>query len=498
MNPQIRREILLERVQNQTRLAVIEDRRLCEVQYERGARSKLQGNVYAARVQNVLPGMNAAFVDIGLGKNAFLCAGDICYDTRDQQELRNQLEGARIEKLLRPGQMIVVQVSKEPGGSKGPRVCENITLPGRLAVLLPTVRYAGVSKKIPEGPERARLLGIAQRLSQACGRGVIVRTAGEGATEAEISADCDRLVGLWAQIERRAGHSAQPQLIQADGSLALRAVRDMLDESVAAVRTDDEEIYAQLRAYAEALTPQLADRIELFAGDAPLFDLMRVDRQIEQAMERHVWLKSGGTLVIDETEALTVIDVNTAKFTGKRDLEETIFRLNCEAAEEIARQLRLRDLGGIVLIDFIDMQSQEARDALLEQLKQCLRRDRNHVNVLGMTALGLVEMTRKKARQPLSRQLMRDCSACLGTGREWTHESVAYRAVREIWRKRRMGDVTSYCVRTGGKVAALIDAIGFPGGGETKCDPTGEEENYEILPMGSGGAHLPAGSEEEL
>ena len=496
MNPQINREILLERVQNQTRLAVIEDRRLCEIHYERGSQAKLAGNIYAARVQNVLPGMNAAFVDIGLRKNGFLYAGDICFDTRDQQELKDRLESARIEKMLRPGQSIVVQVVKEPGGSKGPRVSGSITLPGRLAVLLPTIRYAGVSKKITDPVERDRLFAVAQRLSETHGAGVIIRTAGEGASQEQIEADYQRLLRMWTDIEKRAKHSAQPRLIQSDGSLALRAVRDMLDDSVSAIRTDDALLYDELCHWARTLTPEYADRISLHEGEMPLFDLMRVDHQLEQAFGRIVHLKSGGNLVIDETEAMTVIDVNTAKFTGKKSLSETIFRLNCEAAEEIARQLRLRDLGGIVLIDFIDMDAPQEREALLEHLRQALRNDRNRTNVLGMTALGLVEMTRKKARQPLNKLLMRDCSACLGSGREWTHESVAYQAVRELWRRRRAGDTTAYVIRTGEKVAGWIDTIGLPEGGRTALEIDGGNVSYEILPCG--GTSPCAGSEEEV
>ena len=332
MNPQINREILLERVQNQTRLAVLENGRLCEIHYERGSQAKLAGNIYAARVQNVLPGMNAAFVDIGLRKNGFLYAGDICFDTRDQQELKDRLESARIERMLRPGQSIVVQVVKEPGGSKGPRVSGSITLPGRLSVLLPTIRYAGVSKKITDPAERDRLFAVAQRLSETHGAGVIIRTAGESASQEQIENDYQRLLRMWADVEKRAKHSAQPRLIQADGDLALRAVRDMLDGSVSAIRTDDAALYEALRTWAHALTPEFEDRISLHNGDTPLFDLMRVDHQLEQAFARQVHLKSGGNLVIDETEAMTVIDVNTAKFTGKKSLSETVFRLNCEAA----------------------------------------------------------------------------------------------------------------------------------------------------------------------
>ena len=491
----MKREILLEKMQGQSRMAVLEDKRLCEIYYERGNSAKLAGNIYAGRVQNILPGMNAAFVDIGLKKNGFLYAGDIGIDTRDQQDLRSRLENSRIEKMLRPGQMIVVQVVKEPGGSKGPRISGNISMPGRLCVLLPTIAYAGVSKKIAQECERSRLHAIARDLSQSSGHGVIIRTAGEGASAEEIARDYQRLLEIWQRIENAAKHSAAPRLIQSDGSLALRAVRDMLDESVDAVRTDDAGLFEQLRSNALMLTPALAERIILEKTETPLFDLMRIDHQLEKAFERHIYLKSGGTLVIDETEAMTVIDVNTAKFTGKGDLQETLFRLNCEAAEEIARQLRLRDLGGIIIVDFIDMQGEDHKQALLEHLRARLKNDRNRTNVLGMTALGLVEITRKKTRQPLHRLLMRDCTHCLSSGREWTHETVAYRAAREIWRRRRMGDTTAYRILTGEKVGGWLNTIGTDA--HTTVDMSGQDRQYEILPMAIGG-NAQTGNEEML
>lgn len=483
----MKRELVLERVQAQTRLAVLEDNKLCEIYYERGDKTKLTGNIYAGRVQNILPGMNAAFVDIGMNKNGFLYAGDICFDTRDQAALKDQLEKRRIETMLRAGQMIVVQVVKEPGGSKGPRISGNITLPGRLCVLIPGLSYAGVSKKITDEAERDRLFEIARELSERFGSGVIIRTAGEGASKEEFLADYERLTKQWGQIETAGKHSAKPRLIQSDGSLALRCVRDILDESVDKVRTDDEGLFNEICAYANALTPNLADRVEFVQTEAPLFDLLRVDHQLENAFARHVYLKSGGNLVIDETEALTVIDVNTAKFTGKKNLSETIFRLNCEAAGEIARQLRLRDIGGIIIIDFIDMETEEEKEKLLEHFRELLKNDRNKVNVLGMTQLGLVEMTRKKVRRPLSKQLLRDCSLCLGAGHEWTHESVAWSAVREIWRRRHMGDTTAYRILTGEKVGGWLQTIGLPDGGETRIDTSGTDRAFEILPVASGG-----------
>ena len=476
----MRREMIIERVLDTVRLAVLEDNRLCEYHYERGSRSKLAGNIYAGRVQNVLPGMNAAFVDIGIKKNAFLHAGDINFDTRELQELKACLENRRIEKMVRPGQMITAQVVKEPGGTKGPRISCSITLPGRLSVLLPTEKYAGVSKKISDENERSRLSGIAHRLSEKYGAGVIIRTAGEGADEADIERDYERILSVWSGIDAAAKHSAVPALIQPDGDICLRAIRDMLDDSVDCIRTDDKKCFEDLQKYAKMLTPAYAGRIEYCESETPLFDICRVDHQLEKAMERHVWLKSGGSIVIDETEAMTVIDVNTGKFVGSASLEDTIFKINLEAAEEIARQLRLRDIGGIVIIDFIDMKDVQRREALVEELRELFKNDKNRTNVLGMTALGLVEMTRKKLRRPLSRQLMHDCTRCLASGKEWTHETVAFRAVREIWRRMRCGGNTAYVIETGEKVAGWIKTIGLPEGANVRVEDNHTDGEFTI------------------
>ena len=459
----MKRILALERAGRETRLAVLEDGRLCEIYFERGGSAGLTGNIYAGRVQNVLSGMNAAFVDIGIKKNGFLSADDFAGE-------------------LRPGQMVIVQAAKEPGGSKGPRLTGKITLPGRNVVLLPGIRYAGVSKKISEGEERDRLFAIASALSEDCGHGIIVRTLGEGASAEALRADCERVAADWSRIEAEARHSASPRLIRADGELALKAVREMLDDGVERVRTDDEGLYERLRSHAKALTPQYVERIELVRTETPLFDLLRIDRQLEQALERRVHLKSGGNLVIDETEALTVIDVNTAKFTGRQSLRETLLRLNCEAADEIARQLRLRDIGGIVIVDFIDMDSEADREALLAHLREALKADPNRTTVLGMTALGLVELTRRKERQPLKIQLTHECVSCRGTGREWSHESLAYRAARELWRRRRAGDDTAYRIVTGEKVAGWLKTIGLPEGGPVRVDAAGSDNGFEILP----------------
>ncbi len=476
----MKKEIVLERVLNRTRLAVLEDGRLCEIYCQYGDKTKLAGNIYAGRVQNILPGMNAAFVDIGLNRNAFLSVGDIALDTRGENQLRARLENMRIEKMLHPGQMIVCQVVKEAGGTKGPRISCNPTLPGRLCVLLPTVGYAGVSKKIEDAAERDRLHGIAQALLDEYGCGAIIRTAGEGAGEAAIRADFERLAAMWRHIRTEAEHSAVPRLIQPDGDLALTVVREMLDESVDCVRTEDEEIYNALLEHAGAMTPALVSRIQKCSFETPLFDLLRIDHQLDMALDRHVRLRSGGTLVIDETEAMTVIDVNTGKFTGKASLQETIFQLNCEAADEICRQLRLRDIGGIIIIDFIDMEGSERREALLEHLNTALTSDKNRTHVHGMTNLGLVEMTRKKVRKPLSRQLLHDCPVCRGNGRIMTSRTLAYRAAREVERRRRRGDHTPAHVYCDADTAQIMRQIGLCEAMDVTIDGSGAEGRLEI------------------
>lgn len=449
----------------QTRLAVIEDGELCELYYERPGMEKLAGNIYLGRVENVLPGMNAAFVDIGLDKNGFLYAGDIRIDTRSEHGLADQLSRARIERMIRPGQEILVQVVKEPGGSKGPRISSHVTLPGRLMVLMPDVNYIGVSRKISGDAERARLYEFAHGLLKGSGMGVILRTAAEGVDTDTLTAEYQSMLKLWEGIRVRASHVVAPRLIHSDGSLVLRAVRDRLNEETEGIWADGSRLYDALRQCAGLLAPEWVDRIHLHSGATPLFDLYRVDAQADKCSGRHVWLKSGGSLVIEETEALTVIDVNTGKFVGKKSLDETIFQTNCEAAMEIMRQIRLRDLGGIIIIDFIDMDSEARKQELLEIMRTQAERDRNHTNIIGLTELGLVEMTRKKKRRPLSKQLMHICDVCGGNGIVPSHETTARRVVRDIWRKRRLGENNPILAEAAAPVVEWIESIGVPEGG---------------------------------
>lgn len=476
---------LLESLLGETRLAVIEDGALCEMYVERPDTQDVTGSIYLGRVENVLPGMNAAFVDIGLEKKGFLYAGDAMPDRPGTGGEK------RIEAIVHPGQELAVQVMKAQSGQKGHRLTRDITLPGRLMALTPGTEHIGVSKKIADPAERERLRKLIDRLRGADCMGAIVRTAAEGATEDNLSGEWKRLIQQWSGIARRASKATAPRLLFSNAALGLKCVRDMLNADTQAVWVEGEALYSEVRSAAESLAPEWADRVILHEGSVPLFDLYRVDAQLDKALRKYVWLKSGGSLVIEETEAMTVIDVNTGKFTGKRDLEETIFRLNCEAAEEIVRQLRLRDAGGIVVVDFIDMESPERCEALVERLRELAKTDRNRLTVVGMTGLGLVELTRKKARKSLSRQLTHTCSACGGDGLTFSHETVARRVLREIWKKRRQGAKNPMLVTANPFVAHRLKRIGAPEGGTVYVigDETVAPGEWEITPADE--ANLP-------
>jgi ribonuclease G len=457
------RKILLECTPDQTRLALIEDGDLAEFYIERQGHEKLVGNIYMGRTANILPGMEAAFIDIGLEKNGFLYAGDLLADKTDfgldPQALERALKDLSIRKLLKVGQEVLVQVVKAPGGKKGPRLTSHITLPGRLAVLLPTVGYVGVSRRIEDEAERSRLRSMAEALRPE-GMGVIVRTAAEGVDDADLARDIGYLERLWQSIARRAATSAAPALLHRDASLVYRSVRDMLVSNVSALIVDDAEQYALAKTTAEMLSPELARKVLLHDSGAPIFEPYRIETQTEKALLRRVWLKSGGYLVFDYAEALTIIDVNTGKFVGKNSLSDTVFQTNCEAVSEIVRQLRLRDLGGIIVIDFIDMDRLEQRDQLLALLRRELKKDRTKTNLVGLTALGLVEMTRKKVHQPIHSQLMQPCACCHGAGRVLSDDSVARAALTELRSRAAAGQSSAFLVETSAPVAGIMLLLG--------------------------------------
>ncbi|MGI6668885.1 MAG: Rne/Rng family ribonuclease [Acetivibrionales bacterium] len=402
------------------RVALLEDGELAELYIERADSERMAGNIYRGKVTSVLPGMQAAFVDIGYEKNAFLYAGDVVAKkeyTEDEEDTVSYAKSCNICELLKPGQELTVQVIKEPIGSKGPRVTTNITLPGRHLVLLPGADYTGVSRRIENGCERARLKKIAESLKPK-GMGLIIRTASEGMNEEEdFAGDLRFLLNLWESIRKKELSGRVPRCIHKDPNLVYRVVRDLFTKDISKFIINDRRQYNKVLELIDMISPILKYRVEYFSKNYNLFEYYQLETQIARALSRKVWLKSGGYLVIDKTEALTAIDVNTGKYVGKRCLEDTVLKTNLEAAEEIAKQLRLRDIGGIIIIDFIDMHEHKHQQMVLDALKNALKKDRVKTTVVGMTGLGLIEMTRKKVRQELSTLLSMDCPYCGGTGK---------------------------------------------------------------------------------
>ena len=399
---------------NITQVAVLEGRSLLEHYVSRPADdvSQIHGNIYVGRVQNVLPGMEAAFVDIGTPKNAVLYRGDVQYDSEDIVDSQ-----PRIENILKAKQLIVCQVTKNPIGVKGARLTQEVSLPGRFVVLIPNSKTYGISKRLPDD-ERKRLRGILDRVKPA-EHGLIVRTAAEAATEHELRADMSRLLEQWNQIEEKARRANGPTLLYREPPLAVRVIREEFNAEYRGVAIDDRQLYEDVRSYVEAFNPELADRVEYFdpANESlPLFEEYRIHEQLHKALDRKVWLPSGGSLIIEHTEALTVIDVNTGRNVGTSNLESTVFQNNLEAAEEIARQLRLRDIGGIIVIDFIDMEIKENRKKVVDAFRSALSRDKTRTQVFDISDLGLVEMTRKRIGEGLLTAFADGCETCHGRG----------------------------------------------------------------------------------
>ena len=400
-----------------TQIALLEGRTLVEHYISRASddATQIDGNIYRGRVQNVLPGMEAAFIDIGTPKNAVLYHGDVRYDTDDVESASSGQP--RIEQLLRPGQTILCQVTKNPIGAKGARLTQEVSLPGRFVVLVPNSTAYGISKRL-EDSERKRLRRIVDAIRPE-GHGLIVRTAAAGASAEELGNDVARLVEQWDSIAARSIKGQGPALLYREPAIAVRVIREELNREYRAVVIDDLALYEQVRDYVGAVNPELADRVEYFDPEAealPVFERYHVHEQLHKALDRKVFLPSGGSLVIDRTEALTVIDVNTGKNVGTTNLEETVYRNNLEAAEEVARQLRLRDIGGIIVIDFIDMEIRENRDKVGSALRAALARDKTRTQVFDISELGLVEMTRKRVSEGLIESMSTTCEVCGGRG----------------------------------------------------------------------------------
>ena len=415
---QVGRYLVCVHVQpDMTQIAMLEGRSLVEHYVSRIAddTNQIDGNVYRGRVQNVLPGMEAAFIDIGIPKNAVLYRGDVRYDREDIEGGASQQP--RIEDVLKAGQTILCQVTKNPIGAKGARLTQEVSLPGRFAVLVPNSTAFGISKRLGDN-ERRRLRRIIDEVKPA-GHGMIVRTAAEGVSAEELQRDVTTLLDQWNQIEAQAKRSDAPGLLYREPELSVRILREELSGEYRAVVIDDRALFEQVRDYVRAVSPELSDRVEYYDPEVeglPIFERYHVHEQLHKALDRKVWLPSGGSLIIERTEALTVIDVNTGKNVGKTNLEETVYRNNLEAAEEVARQLRLRDIGGIIVIDFIDMEIRENRDKVAAALRNALARDKTRTQVFDISELGLVEMTRKRVSEGLLETLSTECAVCGGRG----------------------------------------------------------------------------------
>ncbi|MHB1127513.1 MAG: Rne/Rng family ribonuclease [Bacillota bacterium] len=455
------KEILVQVEEDEITVAILEDRKLVEVYLERSLSQRLVGNVYKGKVENVLPGMQAAFVNVGLGKNAFLYIEDALISklTAESREASDTNETSlNIGDILKEGQDIIVQITKEPFGTKGARVTTHVTLPGRYVVLMPTVDYVGISRRIASDPERERLKTLAHSLKTQ-GMGLIVRTAAEGATAEDLKADIETLGALWKKIRNRSLHGPVPNLIHRDLELLQRILRDFFTEDIDRLLLNSRYAYQKALEALDVIAPQMKSKVHLM-DNQDLLDQYDITSQIQDALRRKVWLKCGGYIVIDHMEALTVIDVNTGKYVGSTNLNDTILKTNLEAAVEIGRQLRLRNIGGIIVIDFIDMDSTEHQDLVLKALEEQLKKDRTKTNILGITQLGLLEMTRKKARQGLESVMLKECPYCEGRGRVLSEDTVCLKAKKEIFDLARKTESLGILVEANPAVAACLIGTG--------------------------------------
>ncbi len=404
----VERVMLVHADPDGSQIAVLEANNIVEHYVTREQDRSIVGNVYLGRVQNVLPGMEASFVDIGEGRNGVLYAGEvgIAGDEGD--------ETPRIETVLKSGQPILVQVTKDPMRAKGARLTALVSIAGRHLVLVPKARTLGVSRRLSDA-ERERLRDLAQALRPS-EHGLIVRTAAEGVSKQDLERDLQRLLDTWTEIDKRAAGAKAPALVYQEPELELRVIRDLFNKDVVSCVVDDGELESKLRSYVRATSPDLDHRLELYQGDLPIFEHYRVTEQIHKSLDRRVWLPSGGHIVIDRTEAMTVVDVNTGKFVGKSNLEATVFKSNTEAALEVARQLRVRDIGGIIVIDFIDMEDVGNRDDVIRTFRKVLEQDRSRTQVFDISPLGLVQMTRKNVSTGIVEAFSDPCPTCEGRG----------------------------------------------------------------------------------
>jgi len=451
-------DILINWSPQETRVAVVENGAVQELHVERTYERGLVGNIYLGKVARVLPGMQSAFIDIGLERAAFLHVADVWHPPTEGESLsasRAAQPQIPIEKQVFEGQALMVQVIKDPIGTKGARLSTQVSIAGRLLVFLPQDDHVGVSQKIP-AEQRDALRMRLQALVGEAGGGFILRTNGEDASDAELTDDIAYLRKTWARIKEASLRLAPKSLLHLDLNLLQRVLRDLVSESTQSIRVDSREQFEALRAFGREFMPAAAEKLQHYKGERPIFDLFSIDEEIAKALGRRVDLKSGGYLIVDQTEALTTIDVNTGGFVGARNFDDTIFKTNLEAAQAIARQLRLRNLGGIIIVDFIDMAREDHRDAVLAEFRKQLARDRVKTMVGGFSQLGLLEMTRKRTRESLAHMLCEPCPTCEGKGIVKTSRSVAYDILREILREARQFNPREFRVVAAPKVIELL------------------------------------------
>ncbi len=481
-------EILVNVTPQETRVAVIQQGVVQELHVERTTGRGLVGNIYVGVVSRVLPGMQSAFIQIGLDRAAFLHVADI-WEYRQNGDLARP-----IERLLHDGQRLLVQVIKDPIGTKGARLSTQVSIAGRLLVYLPQECHIGISQRIEDEAERAHLRERLQHLLPADEKGgFIIRTMAETASDKEMQSDIEYLRRIWGGIQEKSGAITAPALLYQDLNLSFRVLRDIANDETGRILIDSRENYEKLNAFAQEYTQNVVQHIQHYSGERPLFDLYGIEEEIERALARRVPLKSGGYLIIDQTEALTTVDVNTGGFVGGRSFDDTIYKTNLEAAQVIARQLRLRNLGGIIIVDFIDMENSTHRDAVLSEFKKALTVDRTRVTVNGFTSLGLIELTRKRTRESLAHTLCEPCPVCQGRGEVKTAQTVCYEILREIVREARQFDAHEFRILAAQGVidlfldeesqslAMLGDFIGKPISLQVETIYT--QEQYDIVLM---------------
>ncbi len=485
----MKEDILINITPQETRIAIVSEGTVQELHIERSQTRELAGNIYLGRVVRVLPGMQSAFVDIGLERAAFLHIDDILA-AHYNEEGQNKI--TPIERMLQDGQSVMVRVIKDPLGTKGARLSTQISIAGRLLVYLPQEKHIGVSQRIEDEKERENLKIRVQQLTHenALG-GYIIRTMAEGVSDSDLKSDVDFLQKIWETLRHKARTSPAPTLLYKDLTLSERILRDCVHEETHQILIDSQEEFIKLQEFAQSYTPDILDRIVYHKGERPLFDLYNVEEEIKRALSRRVDLKSGGYLIIDQTEAMTTIDVNTGGFVNGRTFDDTIFRTNLEAAHAIARQLRLRNLGGIIILDFIDMVNPDHQQAVIEELRKALANDRTKVSISEISALGLVEMTRKRTRESLAHILCEPCPICQGKGQIKTAQTICYEIMRDITREAKQFSprefrilasqivIDRFLEEESQHLAGLGDLIGKPI--SLQVEPLYHQEQYDVI-----------------